>query len=83
MIGKQLLHFSIESQLGAGGMVEVYQARDTKIYVQPFPPIAGVKYQLTTTGGNGPLWSPDGKQIFYAETGTGAAPILISVDVQT
>jgi len=31
MIGKQLLHFSIESHLGAGGMGEVYQARDTKL----------------------------------------------------
>ena len=31
MIGKQLLHYHIETQLGAGGMGEVYQARDTKL----------------------------------------------------
>src|SRR4029453_12797193 len=31
MIGKQFLHYPIETQLGAGGMGEVYQARDTKL----------------------------------------------------
>jgi serine/threonine protein kinase len=31
MIGKGLLHYHIETHLGAGGMGEVYQARDTKL----------------------------------------------------
>jgi serine/threonine protein kinase len=31
MIGKQVGHYQIESQLGAGGMGEVYQARDTRL----------------------------------------------------
>jgi serine/threonine-protein kinase len=57
--------------------------RQSQIYVQPFPPIAGVKYQLTTTGGNAPLWSPDGRQIFYLQNGNGASPVFFSVDVQT
>jgi serine/threonine protein kinase len=31
MIGKILNHYAIESQLGVGGMGEVYQAKDTKL----------------------------------------------------
>jgi hypothetical protein len=31
MIGKQFFHYHIETQLGAGGMGEVYHARDTKL----------------------------------------------------
>ncbi len=51
------------------------------IYVQPFPP-TGVKYQITTTGGGLPIWSHDGKQIFYIEARAGAGAI-VSVDVRT
>ena len=39
------------------------------------------KYRITTTGGDNPLWSPDGKQLFYLKLG-GTRQIL-SVDVQT
>src|SRR5262249_15508786 len=35
-----------------------------EIYVQPFPP-TGAKYQLSASGGFDPLWSPDGKELFY------------------
>jgi len=50
-----------------------------EIYVEPFPP-TGSKYQITTTGGMSPLWSPDGKQIFYIGI-TGPQRQLSSVDV--
>ena len=33
------------------------------IYIQPFPP-SGAKYQVST-GGRTPVWSPDGKQLFF------------------
>src|SRR5262249_8895383 len=46
-----------------------YASDETKreeIYVQPFPP-TGAQYQITTNGGTSPLWSPDGKKLFYLE----------------
>ncbi|HLQ46582.1 MAG TPA: hypothetical protein VK137_17695, partial [Planctomycetaceae bacterium] len=35
------------------------------VYVQSFPP-TGAKYQISTDGGLKPVWSRDGKEIFYS-----------------
>jgi Tol biopolymer transport system component len=51
-----------------------------EVYVQPFP-LTGAKYQVSTAGGDRPLWSPDGKQLFYVSTG--AVRQILAVDVQT
>jgi hypothetical protein len=49
--------------------------------VQPFPP-NGSKFQIAD-GGRSPIWSPDGKQLFYLRAqGTGTSQIM-SVDIQT
>ena len=34
------------------------------LFVQPFP-TTGAKYQISKTGGIHPMWSPDGKELFY------------------
>jgi serine/threonine-protein kinase len=52
-----------------------------EVYVQPFPP-AGEKHQITTTGGTNPLWSPDGKELFFLRGGSAERQIT-AVDVQT
>jgi serine/threonine-protein kinase len=59
-----------------------------QIYVQPFPP-TGAMIQITTDKNINnvfPLWSPDGKQLFYGQAGGVAAGVtvrLMAVDVQT
>jgi serine/threonine-protein kinase len=65
-----------------------YASGGTGIYfnilVEPFPP-TGAKFQITTSGGRDPLWSPDGKQLFYntqLESNTSEGH-LFSVDVRT
>ena len=35
-----------------------------EIYVQSLPDMSG-KWQVTTEGGSQPLWSPDGRELFY------------------
>jgi serine/threonine-protein kinase len=35
-----------------------------EIYVQPFPD-GGERYQISTDGGQKPVWSPDGRSIYY------------------
>jgi serine/threonine protein kinase len=54
----------------------------SQIFVQPFP-INGTKYQLSTensgSGGFAPLWSPDGKELFYAVGNIS----LVAIEVRT
>jgi Tol biopolymer transport system component len=33
--------------------------------VRPFPEVDKGKWQISTSSGNSPLWSPDGKELFY------------------
>ena len=37
-----------------------------EVYVCPFPDVAkGGKWKVSTDGGNSPIWSPDGRELFY------------------
>jgi serine/threonine-protein kinase len=55
------------------------------VFVQPFPP-TGAKYRLTTMGARTALWSPDGKELFYADYRPDApagAGRLVAVEIRT
>jgi serine/threonine-protein kinase len=45
-----------------------YESNDSgqfEIYVQPFPDMEGRRWQVSTQGGTQPLWSRDGRELFY------------------
>ncbi len=49
-----------------------------EIFVRPFPDVdSGGKWQVSTNGGQTPLWSPDCKELFYQSDDT---VMLVSVD---
>ena len=48
-----------------------------EVYVQSFPPSAG-KWQISTSGGEQPMWGRDGKELFYVNANRSA---LMAVDV--
>ena len=54
------------------------------VFVEPFPP-TGARYQITTAGGQMPLWSIDGRRLFYnPEAVPGAiSRTLAAVDLRT
>jgi serine/threonine-protein kinase len=71
-----------QASFSADGKWIAYRSNESgryEIYVQPIPP-TGAKYQVTTAGAHSPLWSPDGKQLFYVDV-SGAVGRLTSVDV--
>ena len=45
-----------------------YQANDSgqfEIYVRPYPEVSSGLWQVSTGGGNRPLWAPTGTELFY------------------
>ena len=50
-----------------------------EIYVRPFPKIEDGQWLISRGGGMAPLWSPDGRELFYVAPGTR----LMAVGVQT
>ena len=49
-------------------------------YVQPFP-LTGAKFQITRNGGGHPLWSPDGKELYF-DNGFRIFKVAIRTDPQ-
>ena len=51
------------------GSLIAYAANDSgrsEVYVRPFPGTGG-KYAVSNHGGTGPVWSRDGRELFYSE----------------
>jgi eukaryotic-like serine/threonine-protein kinase len=36
-----------------------------EVYIRPFPEVEKGRWQVSTSGGDSPLWSPDGQELFY------------------
>jgi len=56
-----------------------------EVYLQQFP-ASGAKYQVSTSGGAGPVWRADGRELYYVENGTVyAVPITLgsAIDIGT
>ena len=49
-----------------------------EVYVQRFPDL-GERQQISTDGGLDPLWSPDGRELYYFGISGGAAPVDMRV----
>jgi len=49
-----------------------------EVYVRPFPDVHKGWWQVSAGGGDSPLWSPDGRELFYH-----SAPSFMAADVET
>jgi serine/threonine-protein kinase len=52
-----------------------------EIYVQPYPAIESGFWKISTDGGKQPLWSPDGKTLYYS-AGSAMSRQMMSVDIE-
>jgi serine/threonine-protein kinase len=72
--------FNGRSVFSPDGKWVAYQATEvgTDVFVQPFP-ATGAKYQISRTNtGHHPLWSPDGKELFYIPGPGGFLKVVVT-----
>jgi Tol biopolymer transport system component len=46
-----------------------YESGNAQVYVRPFPNVDEGKWKISTNGGDFPMWSPDGRELFYRNLG--------------
>jgi serine/threonine protein kinase/Tol biopolymer transport system component len=69
------------AQLSPDGRWLLYESDESgraEVYLQPYPPVPNVKFQISRGGGHSPLWSPSGKELFFVSGGA-----LFSVSFET
>jgi serine/threonine protein kinase len=54
-----------------------------EVYVRPFPAVDQARWQISVNGGIEPRWSPDGRQLFFANDGGAGPRVYWSVAVQS
>ena len=78
---KEKYHES-QPQISPNGRWMAYVSNESgqaQIYVRPFPEVDAGRWQVSTSGGNSPLWSRDGRELFYR---SGDAVILVPVKTE-
>jgi Tol biopolymer transport system component len=76
-------YMEIQPQLSPDGQWLAYSSNESgqmEVYVRPFPEVNSGRWQVSINGGNSPLWSPDGQEIFYL---IGNTEGVMAVDIET
>ena len=61
-------YYEIQPRVSPDGRYIAYTSNEStidEIYVNPFPEVNKGKWQISTGGGDSPLWSPDGRELYY------------------
>jgi serine/threonine-protein kinase len=61
-------YYEAQPQVSPDGRWIAYTSNESgqnQVCVRPFPEVEGGLWQVSTTGGDSPLWSPDSREIFF------------------
>jgi serine/threonine-protein kinase len=71
-----------QSQISPDGQWIAYSSDESgkyEIFVRPFPEVNNGRWQISTAGGDTPLWSPNGRELFYRN---GDAVMAVAVETE-
>ena len=72
-------YFAKDPRISPNGRWMAYASNESgkyEVYVCPFPDVKKGKWKVSASGGNHPLWSPDGRELFYSSSdATMAVPV--------
>jgi len=74
------------AELSPDGRWMTYQSDESgewQVYVRPFPRVEDDQVVVSNDGGVMPLWSPDGRELFYLRPGEPVQLIAVSVSAST
>jgi serine/threonine-protein kinase len=57
---------------------ESTESGTAQIFVRPFPNVEGGRWQVSTDGGRAPVWSRDGRELFYAPATGGLMAVSVT-----
>jgi serine/threonine-protein kinase len=67
MVLKEKYH-ETQPRISPDGRWMAYTSNESgqnQVYVRPFPEVEGGRWQVSASGGDSPLWSPDGRELFF------------------
>ncbi len=82
---KPLLHedpVELNPKISPNGEYMAYASAESgqvEVYVRPFPDVNKGKWQVSTSGGNSPLWSPDGQELFYLKEDNSVMAVAVEM----
>jgi serine/threonine protein kinase len=79
----QAKHNEAQPQISPDGRWMSYTSNESgqyEVYVRSFPEVEKEKWQVSTSGGDSPLWSRDGRELLYR---CGDAVMAVSVKTET
>ena len=74
----------VNAEVSPDGRWMAYMSNEsgrTEVYVRPFPDVDDGKWQISRDGGAAPVWSPDGRELFFRAPG-GGDMLVVAVDTE-